>query len=149
MSQSAELKHVGLKATLPRLKILDLFQRDSPRHLSADDIYRQLLQEDVEIGLATVYRVVSQLEQTGLLKRSSFRSDKTLYEFDDGHHHDHLVCLDCGKVEEFRDEAIEQRQALVARERGLRLQEHSLVLYGLCTKPDCQSRPARLCVGEV
>lgn len=144
MSQPSELKHVGLKVTLPRLKILDMFQSGPQRHFTADDIYRLLLKERLEIGLATVYRVVVQLEQAGLLKRSSFQSDKAVYELDDGLHHDHLVCLNCGKVEEFHDEIIEKKQALVAYERGFRLQEHSLVLYGVCTKEECQSRPESL-----
>lgn len=144
MSQPYELKHVGLKVTLPRLKILDMFQSGPQRHFTADDIYRLLLKERLEIGLATVYRVVVQLEQAGLLKRSSFQSDKAVYELDDGLHHDHLVCLNCGKVEEFHDEVIEKKQALVAYERGFRLQEHSLVLYGVCTKAECPSRPESL-----
>lgn len=144
MPQPTELRDVGLKATLPRLKILDLFQKGTQRHFTAEDIYRMLLEERVEIGLATVYRVLSQLEQAGLLKRSSFQSDKAVYELDDGRHHDHLVCLDCGKVEEFHDSAIEERQAVVARERGFKLQEHALSLYGSCTKVDCSNKPARL-----
>jgi len=143
MTQPAELRHVGLKATLPRLKIIDLFQKGTQRHFTAEDIYRLLLEERVEIGLATVYRVLSQLEQAGLLKRSSFQSDKAVYELDDGRHHDHLVCLDCGKVEEFHDSAIEERQALVAAERGFRLQEHALALYGACIKQDCPHKPYR------
>lgn len=141
MSQPVDLKHVGLKATLPRLKILELFQKGAQRHFTAEDIYRSLLEERMEIGLATVYRVLSQLEQAGLLKRSSFQSDKAVYELDDGRHHDHLVCLDCGKVEEFQDSAIEERQIAVARERGFRLQEHSLALYASCTKNDCPNKP--------
>ncbi|MGJ7530651.1 ferric iron uptake transcriptional regulator [Variovorax sp. GB1P17] len=147
MSQPDELKHAGLKATLPRLKILDLFQKGPQRHFTADDIYRLLLQERMEIGLATVYRVVAQLEQARLLKRSSFQSEKAVYELDDGRHHDHLVCLDCGKVDEFHDEAIEKRQALVAHELGFRLQEHALALYGVCTKAACPNRPEHRHVG--
>lgn len=144
MTQPAELRDVGLKATLPRLKILDLFQHGVQRHFTAEDVYRLLLDDRVEIGLATVYRVLSQLEQAGLLKRSSFQSDKAVYELDDGRHHDHLVCLDCGRVEEFHDGAIEERQSVVARERGFRLQEHALALYGACVKPDCPDKPQRL-----
>jgi Fur family ferric uptake transcriptional regulator len=143
MPQPTELRDVGLKATLPRLKILDLFQKGTQRHFTAEDIYRMLLEERVEIGLATVYRVLSQLEQAGLLKRSSFQSDKAVYELDDGRHHDHLVCVDCGKVEEFHDSAIEERQAVVAQERGFKLQEHALSLYGACTKVDCSNKPER------
>ncbi len=144
MTQPAELRDVGLKATLPRLKILDLFQKGPQRHFTAEDIYRLLLDDRMEIGLATVYRVLSQLEQARLLKRSSFQSDKAVYELDDGRHHDHLVCLDCGKVEEFHDHAIEERQSVVASERGFRLQEHALALYGACMKSDCPNKPQRL-----
>jgi len=143
MTEPADLRHVGLKATLPRLKILELFQNGSQRHYTAEDLYRRLLEERVEIGLATVYRVLSQLEQAGLLKRSSFQSDKAVYELDDGRHHDHLVCIDCGRVEEFRDSAIEDRQALVAQERGFRLQEQALALYCACVKQNCPHKPAQ------
>ncbi|MFT3778390.1 MAG: ferric iron uptake transcriptional regulator [Ottowia sp.] len=148
MSQPAELKSAGLKATLPRLKILDLFQNGPQRHFTADDIYRLLRQGRQEIGLATVYRVLSQLEQVGLLKRSSFQLDKAVYELDDGRHHDHLVCLDCGKVEEFHDRAIEERQVAVARRHGFRLQAHALALYGVCAKAGCSSKPRRHTAGR-
>jgi Fur family ferric uptake transcriptional regulator len=136
-----ELKSMGLKATLPRLKILEIFQaRRQPRHMSAEDVYRELLAEHQDIGLATVYRVLTQFEQAGILKRSNFESGKAVYELDEGHHHDHLVCLQCGHVEEFFDAEIERRQHLVAEERGFALQDHALSLYANCTKTDCPHR---------
>ena len=136
-----ELKSMGLKATLPRLKILEIFQaRRQHRHMSAEDVYRELLSEHQDIGLATVYRVLTQFEQAGILKRSNFESGKSVYELDEGHHHDHLVCLQCGHVEEFFDAEIERRQHLVAQERGFALQDHALSLYANCTKTDCPHR---------
>jgi Fur family transcriptional regulator, ferric uptake regulator len=135
-----ELKSMGLKATLPRMKILDIFQERRQRHMSAEDVYRELLAENHYIGLATVYRVLTQFEQAGILKRSNFESGKTIYELDEGSHHDHLVCLQCGRVEEFFDAEIERRQHKVAEERGFQLQEHALALYANCTKVDCPHR---------
>jgi Fur family transcriptional regulator, ferric uptake regulator len=132
-----ELKSMGLKATLPRMKILDIFQERRQRHMSAEDVYRELLAENHDIGLATVYRVLTQFEQAGILKRSNFESGKTLYELDEGSHHDHLVCLQCGRVEEFYDAEIESRQQQIAQERGFALQEHALALYANCTKVKC------------
>ena len=118
MNTLDELKNTGLKATGPRLKILDVFQNANQRHLSAEDIYRLLLDENSDIGLATVYRVLLQFEQAGLLLRSNFESGKAVYELDQGQHHDHLVCLDCGRVEEFVDSEIERRQKDIAHARG-------------------------------
>ncbi|MEP6825812.1 MAG: ferric iron uptake transcriptional regulator, partial [Ramlibacter sp.] len=109
-----ELKSTGLKATLPRLKILDVFQKGAQRHMTAEDVFRVLLEERSDIGLATVYRVLTQFEQAGILSRSHFESGKAVYELNEGQHHDHLVCLDCGKVEEFYDAEIENRQHAVA-----------------------------------
>lgn len=143
MSNSSELKTMGLKATLPRLKILEIFQNSNQRHLSAEDVYRQLLTEEVDIGLATVYRVLTQFEQAGLLARNHFDNGKAVFELDQGTHHDHLVCLTCGRVEEFYDPEIEKRQQSIARDRGFALQDHALSLYGTCTKPDCAGRSAR------
>ena len=140
MSGLHELKNIGLKATLPRLKILEIFQQGPHRHLSAEDVYRELLAVNHDIGLATVYRVLTQFEQAGLLKRSNFESGKAVFELDAGSHHDHLVCLQCGRVEEFYDPDIEERQQRIAKERGFELQEHALALYGNCLKPDCQYR---------
>ncbi len=142
MSVTSDLKSIGLKATLPRLKILEIFQAGRNRHMSAEDVYRELLGENQEIGLATVYRVLTQFEQAGLLKRSNFESGKAVFELNEGSHHDHLVCLQCGRVEEFYDAEIEKRQHKIARDRGFSLQDHALALYGNCTKANCRFREA-------
>lgn len=136
----ADLKSSGLKATLPRLKILEIFQGSSVRHLSAEDVYKLLLTDNLDVGLATVYRVLTQFEQAGLLSRNHFESGKAVFELNQGNHHDHLVCLDCGRVEEFFDEEIERRQHKIAEERGFKLSEHALSLYGNCTKQNCPHR---------
>ncbi len=140
MSDPNELKNVGLKATLPRLKILTLFETSSERHLTAEDIYRVLLNEHEDIGLATVYRVLTQFEQAGLLIRHHFESGKAVFELNRGGHHDHLVCMQCGRVEEFCDPDIEKRQEKIALERGFTIREHSLHLYVDCAKPSCPHR---------
>lgn len=136
----SELKASGLKATLPRLKILEIFQNSSVRHLSAEDVYKLLLTENMDVGLATVYRVLTQFEQAGLLSRNHFETGKAVFELNQGSHHDHLVCLDCSRVEEFYDEEIEKRQHQIAKERGFTLSEHALALYGNCTKANCPHR---------
>ena len=138
--QVDELKSSGLKATLPRIKILEVFQRTELRHMTAEDVFKALLAEHADIGLATVYRVLMQFEQAGLLTRSNFESGKAVFELNEGQHHDHLVCLDCGRVEEFYDAEIEKRQRAVTVERGFDLQEHSLALYARCTKTACPHR---------
>ncbi|MDB5796278.1 MAG: ferric iron uptake transcriptional regulator [Paucimonas sp.] len=135
-----DLKSSGLKATLPRVKILEIFQHSAVRHLSAEDIYKILLGENLDVGLATVYRVLTQFEQAGLLHRNHFETGKAVFELNEGTHHDHLVCLDCGRVEEFFDDEIEQRQQKVAAERGFRIAEHALALYGHCIKDACPFR---------
>ena len=140
MNNVDELKSTGLKATLPRLKILEVFHNAKQRHMTAEDVFRVLLEERSDIGLATVYRVLMQFEQAGLLSRSNFESGKAIYELNEGQHHDHLVCLDCGRVEEFFDSEIERRQQLVAQSRGFSLQEHALSLYAHCTKSPCPHR---------
>jgi len=140
MTHAEELKSSGLKATLPRLKILEVFQHSTRRHMTAEDVYKALLAEGSDIGLATVYRVLMQFEQAALLKRSNFESGKSVFELNEGQHHDHLVCLTCGRVEEFYDAEIEQRQRAVAESRGFELHEHSLALYARCTKRDCPHR---------
>jgi len=127
------LKGSGLKATPPRIKVLEIFQRAEPRHSSAEDVYKVLVDEGSEIGLATVYRVLMQLAQVGLLTRCRFETGKAVFELDRGTHHDHLVCLGCGRVDEFYDAEIEARQREVARAIGFGLQEHALALYGLCS----------------
>ncbi|MCL1960345.1 MAG: ferric iron uptake transcriptional regulator [Desulfovibrionaceae bacterium] len=133
-----ELKSTGLKATAPRLKILELFQKADRRHMTADDVYRLLLAEHSDIGLATVYRALMQFEQAGILSRHHFDAGKAVYELCDEHHHDHLVCVSCGKVEEFLDAEIERRQRSVASAHGWTLQDHAMSLYGLC--PSCQKK---------
>lgn len=135
-----ELKSTGLKATMPRLKILEIFQKSEQRHLSAEDVYRVLLAEHSDIGLATVYRVLMQFEQAGILSRNHFEAGKAVYELNDEQHHDHLVCLDCGHVEEFYDAEIEKRQHAIARARGFTIADHSLSLYAHCTKSECPFR---------
>jgi len=140
MSTAQDLKHAGLKATLPRLRIINLFETSKVRHLTAEDVYRQLQSEGIDIGLATVYRVLTQFEQAGLLMRHHFESGKAVYELNEGRHHDHLVCLQCGRVEEFYDSEIEKRQQKIARERGFEITEHALYLYAECTKVRCPYR---------
>src|SRR5512139_4065195 len=140
MTNSQDLKNAGLKATLPRLKIINLFETSKLRHMTAEDVYRQLLSEGLDIGLATIYRVLTQFEQAGLLVRHHFESGKAVFELNEGQHHDHIVCLSCGRVEEFCDGDIEKRQRRIARDRGFELREHALYLYAECLKPDCPHR---------
>lgn len=140
MATQQSLKNMGLKATLPRMKILDLFQRSDERHLTAEDVYRMLLDEQLDVGLATIYRVLTQFEQAGLLKRHHFESGKAVFELNEGTHHDHIVCLICGKVEEFFDPIIEQRQHEIAEKFGYSLRDHAMHLYGVCSNPDCQAK---------
>ena len=140
MQSIGDLKNTGLKATLPRITILELFQKSGQRHMSAEDVYRLVLHERADIGLATIYRVLMQFEQAGLLTRSQFESGKAVYELNEGQHHDHLVCLDCGKVEEFFDAEIENRQNAVAKAKGFAISDHALSLYANCTKDQCPNR---------
>lgn len=137
---SQNLKNIGLKATYPRLRILDLFQHTETRHLTAEDVYRALMAEGMDIGLATVYRVLTQFEQAGLLERHYFEAGKAVFELNEGGHHDHLVCLQCGTVEEFFDAEIERRQIMVAEERGFSVKAHALYLYADCVREDCPNR---------
>jgi Fur family ferric uptake transcriptional regulator len=143
MTNIEDLKSTGLKATLPRLKILEVFQKGNQRHMTAEDVFRVLLEERTDIGLATVYRVLTQFEQAGILTRSHFESGKAVYELNEGTHHDHLVCLDCGRVEEFSDPEIEKRQNDVAKLKGFEIAEHALSLYAHCTKSPCPFKPPR------
>lgn len=145
MSNSDNLKNInlkttGLKTTLPRLKILNLFENSEIRHLSAEDVYKVLINEGEDIGLATVYRVLTQFEQAGLLERQHFEGGKAVFELKSDGHHDHLVCLQCGRVEEFYDAEIEKRQVKIAKDRGFSLHEHSLSLYADCIKTDCPNK---------
>lgn len=138
MTDPNDLKNAGLKATFPRLKILDIFRRADDRHQSAEDVYRTLIAEDVDIGLATVYRVLTQFEQAGILVRSQFDGGKAVFELNDGDHHDHLICTHCNKVVEFSDEQIESRQHTVAEDHGFILESHTMMLYGTC--PECAAK---------
>jgi len=134
------LKTMGLKATLPRLRILSLFESSAVRHLSAEDVYRTLISEGEDIGLATVYRVLTQFEQAGLLERHHFESGKAVFELNQGGHHDHIVCIKCGRVDEFYDEEIEKRQKMAAEARGFKIHDHSLYIYGICTEQPCRPK---------
>ncbi|MBT3887979.1 MAG: ferric iron uptake transcriptional regulator [Nitrosomonadaceae bacterium] len=140
MNKPTNLKTMGLKATLPRLRILSLFENTVTQHLSAEDVYRSLISEGEDIGLATVYRVLTQFEQAGVLKRHHFESGKAVFELNRGDHHDHLVCIQCGHVGEFYDEEIENRQIQIAKDRGFVIREHSLSLYVECIKETCEYR---------
>jgi Fur family ferric uptake transcriptional regulator len=143
LSSPTDLKTIGLKATLPRLRILEIFEKSDVRHLSAEDVYKTLLKDGTDTGLATVYRVLTQFEQAGLLLRHHFEGGKAVFELKGGGHHDHIVCIECGHVEEFYDSEIEKRQNEIAAERGFNLQDHSLHLYAECTKVSCPHRVVR------
>lgn len=132
---SKELKKVGLKVTLPRMKILDMLEEHNNQHLTAEEIYRNLLSSGEEIGLATVYRVLTQFEAAGLVKRHYFEGGQSIFELNQGDHHDHILCVQCGRIEEFFDEVIEERQKIIAQTRGFQISAHSLTLYGICK--DC------------
>ena len=145
MSSPHDLKNIGLKATLPRLKILNLFETSKVRHLTAEDVYKILLNDGMDVGLATVYRVLTQFEQAGLLMRHHFdtgkETGKAIFELKDNGHHDHLLCLQCGRLEEFYDAEIEKRQMEIAKGRGFAIHDHSLHLYADCTKANCPHKP--------
>jgi Fur family ferric uptake transcriptional regulator len=140
LMQSQDLRNAGLKVTLPRLKILEILESSVARHLSAEEIYKRLLDSHDDIGLATVYRVLTQFEGAGLVSRHHFENGMAVFELNAGTHHDHIVCMDCGAVEEFYDEAIETRQDAIAGGLGFKIKEHSLVLYAQCQKPNCSRR---------
>jgi len=141
--ESDDLKKAGLKATVPRLRILSILEQHSDEHMSAEDVYKALMEAGEDVGLATVYRVLTQFESAGLVIRHHFEGGRSVFELDSGEHHDHIVCLDCGHVEEFMDDTIEARQDRIAKEHGFRISEHSLVLYGRCTRRKCPHRAAR------
>jgi Fur family ferric uptake transcriptional regulator len=136
--ESQHIKQAGLKVTSPRVKILEMLENRSSadRHLTAEEVYKTLLHEGEEIGLATVYRVLTQFEAAGLVKRHHFEGGNSVFELESGQHHDHIVCVKCGRVLEFRDEVIEQRQKEIAAAINFKLTDHALCLYGLCK--DCQ-----------
>ncbi|SFM34294.1 Fur family transcriptional regulator, ferric uptake regulator [Ectothiorhodospira mobilis] len=135
--ETQELKKAGLKVTLPRVKILEILERAEDHHLSAEMIYRQLLEAGEEIGLATVYRVLTQFEGAGLVNRHHFEGNQAVFELERGGHHDHIVCVKCGRVEEFVDPVIEERQRAIAEERGFRIKDHALIIYGECKDEAC------------
>ncbi len=135
---SKELKQAGLKATLPRLKILQILENSSTRHMSAEDIYRALLESGEDVPIATIYRVLTQFETAGLVARHKFEGEHSVYELNEGSHHDHILCIECGRVEEFVDETIEQRQRAIAEEHGFSMTDHSLIIQGLCAA--CQKK---------
>lgn len=137
MQDQQDLKNAGLKATLPRLKVLSLFENSKERHLSAEDVYKIMLNAGEDVGLATVYRVLMQFEQAGLLIRHHFESGKAVFELDNGGHHDHIVCVKCGRVEEFYDAEIEKRQQEAAESLGFEIQDHSLTIYVVCKDLPC------------
>ncbi len=137
MDQNTELKKAGLKVTLPRVKILEILQDPKNQHISAEDVYKLLLEQGEDIGLATVYRVLNQFDDAGILNRHHFEGGKSVFELSHKEHHDHLVCLRCGKVVEFEDPLIEERQLAVAKEHNMELTHHSLYLYGHCKDGDC------------
>lgn len=132
MSKASHLKDIGLKATGPRLKILDLFETSESRHLSAEDVYRRLIAENIDVGLATIYRVLTQFEQAGILVRHHFETGKAVYELNEGGHHDHMVCVKCGKVVEFFEPEIEAMQDRIAEQHGFHIIDHALYMYGEC-----------------
>ncbi|MEW8625401.1 MAG: ferric iron uptake transcriptional regulator [Candidatus Thiodiazotropha sp.] len=133
-----DIRKAGLKVTLPRVKILELLESSDQRHVSAEDVYKLLLEKGEEIGLATVYRVLTQFESAGLVTRHNFEGGHAVFELERGSHHDHLVCVVCGKVEEFVDSTIENRQKEIAKEHGFEIVDHSLIIYGHCGNPKCK-----------
>lgn len=139
-----DIREAGLKVTLPRLKILEILESNNLHHLSAEEVYKILLKHDEEIGLATVYRVLTQFEAAGLVKRQNFEGNTSVFELDRGSHHDHIVCVECGHVEEFVDDIIEESQKRVAEKLGFELEEHSMVLYGRCQNENCSHRKKRV-----
>nr|WP_223295302.1 ferric iron uptake transcriptional regulator [Allochromatium vinosum] len=136
--ENEQIKQAGLKVTAPRVKILSILEHSGKRHMSAEDVYRELLSQDEEIGLATVYRVLTQFEGAGLVCRRHFESGQSVFELNSGEHHDHLVCIKCGAIVEFLDPTIETRQKRIAAEHHFKIEDHSLVVYGLC--PNCQGK---------
>ena len=139
-TDNRELKRAGLKATLPRLKILEILESSDRHHLSAEDVYRELLEAGDDVGLATIYRVLTQFESAGLVVRHHFESGHAVFELERGEHHDHIVCVQCGKVEEFYDQTIEDRQKSVVGKMGYEIQDHSLAIYGNCKKANCPGK---------
>jgi Fur family ferric uptake transcriptional regulator len=141
--ESSDLRKAGLKVTLPRMKILEILETSETRHMSAEDVYKVLLEGNEEIGLATVYRVLTQFEAAGLVTRHHFEGGHSVFEMNEGHHHDHIVCNQCGKVVEFFDDTIERCQEKVAKKAGFTIRDHSLIIYGDCTRANCPDNKNR------
>lgn len=139
MMSGEDIRNAGLKVTLPRVKILALLEQSKQGHVSAEDVYKLLLDAGEEIGLATIYRVLTQFESAGLVTRHHFEGGQSVFELDRGEHHDHIVCIRCGRVEEFFDQTIEDRQQEIAREKGFSVEAHALTIYGYCRDPDCRA----------
>ncbi|HSJ48457.1 MAG TPA: ferric iron uptake transcriptional regulator [Gammaproteobacteria bacterium] len=137
-TESNHLRKAGLKVTLPRMKILEMLESSETRHVSAEDVYKALLESGEEIGLATVYRVLTQFETAGLVARHHFEGGHSMFELNEGDHHDHILCVKCGRVDEFMDETIEKRQRQIAQDAGYEITDHSLYIYGIC--PDCREK---------
>ena len=132
-AENQELRNAGLKVTLPRVKILEILERSNPRHISAEDMYKALLDSGEDIGLATVYRVLTQFETAGLVTRHHFEGGHSVFELNQGSHHDHILCVKCGRVDEFVDSEIESRQKKIASAKGYEMTDHSLYIYGICS----------------
>ena len=143
MGKENNLKQAGLRTTIPRLKILEIFSNSEQRHLSAEEVYRCLLDEGEDIGLATVYRVLTQFEAAGLLQKNMFGDNKAVFELDSGEHHDHMICIQCGHVEEFHDDAIERLQIEISEKTGFQLRYHEMNLYGCCSECNCEKVKSR------
>lgn len=137
---SKELRKAGLKVTLPRVKIMEVLDSSDKRHLSAEEIYRLLVEQGEDFGLATVYRVLTQFETAGLVSRNNFEGGHAVFELADNPHHDHIVCMECGMVEEFVDQTIEHRQEEIASEHGFKIADHSMIIYGHCQREDCPNK---------
>ena len=136
--ENQDLKKAGLKATLPRIRILQILEHNNQRHMSAEDVYKALLDAGEDVGLATIYRVLTQFEAAGLVTRHHFEGGHSVFELNEGAHHDHILCVSCGRIEEFVDEIIEERQEKIADRLGFSMTDHSLYIYGVC--PRCQQK---------
>ena len=139
--ENQDIRKAGLKVTLPRVKILEILESSDARHMTAEDVYKELLERGEEIGLATVYRVLTQFVNAGLAEKHHFEGGQAVFELDRGHHHDHIVCQQCGKVEEFYDETIESCQRAIAEKHGFEITDHSLIIYGRCVRDNCPNKP--------
>ena len=138
--EKQDIRKAGLKVTLPRIKILEILEQSEQRHMTAEDVYKELLAREEDIGLATVYRVLTQFEGADLVERHHFEGGQAVFELSRGAHHDHIVCIKCGRVEEFMDESIEAAQARIAEEKGFTIRDHSMILYGECNDPNCSGK---------